>query len=78
MGARREIEGAGQQLPVGVGLVRLDLGEQLLDEVLMPLQDCHGPSVPLAVFRAAIRSPAANLVGEEGFTVRPVNPRSPC
>ena len=70
VGARGEIEGAGQQLPVGVGLVRLDLGEQLLDEVLMPLQDCHRPSVSLP-FRGT-RNP------REGFTVRPVNPRSPC
>ena len=44
--ARREVEGPREQLPVDVDLVRLDLGDQLLDEVLMPFEDCHESSVP--------------------------------
>ena len=51
VGVRRVVERAGQQLPVGVRLVRLDLGEQLVDEVLMSLEYCHRPSVPLAFRR---------------------------
>ena len=44
--SRGEVERARQQLPVDVRLVRLDLGEQLLDEVLMPFEDRHRSSVP--------------------------------
>ena len=47
VGARGEVEGVREQRPVDVDLVRLDLGDQLLDEVLMPLEDCHEASVPL-------------------------------
>ena len=38
---RGEVERPGEELAVDVGLVGLDLGQQLLDEVLMPLEDCH-------------------------------------
>ena len=43
---RGEVEGAGDQLPVGVGLVGLDLGEQLIDEILMSFDYRHQASVP--------------------------------
>ena len=42
---RGVVERAGQQLAVGVRLVRLDLGEQLLDKVRMLLDYCHRLSV---------------------------------
>ena len=38
---RGEVERARQQLPVGVRLVRLDLGQQLLDEIVMSLEYRH-------------------------------------
>ena len=38
---RGVVERPGQELPVDVRLVRLDLGEQLVDEFLMPLEYCH-------------------------------------
>src|SRR5581483_8217400 len=68
--ASGEVERAGQQLPVCVGLVRLDLGEQLLDEVLMTLQDCHELSVPLPFRGTRNRS--------RGFDVPPMNLPGPC
>jgi hypothetical protein len=46
MGLRRVVERPGQQLPVRIRLVRLDLGEQLVDEVLVSFEYCHNPSVP--------------------------------
>ena len=35
-----------QELPIDVGLVGLDVGDQLRDEVLMPLQHRHKPVYP--------------------------------
>ncbi len=45
---RGEVECPGEQLAVGVRLVGLDLGDQLLDKILMPLEYRHEPSVPPA------------------------------
>jgi hypothetical protein len=41
MGARREVERPRQKLAIGVRFVPLDLGKQLVDEVLMSLEYCH-------------------------------------
>jgi hypothetical protein len=41
MGTRREVERPRQELTVGVRLVPLDLGKQLVDEVLMSFEYCH-------------------------------------
>jgi hypothetical protein len=46
MGLRRVVERPGQKLPIDVRLVRLDLGEQLVDEVLVSFEYCHDPIVP--------------------------------
>ena len=43
--ARGEVERPSQQLAVGVRFVPLDLGKQLVDEVLMSFEYCHTPSV---------------------------------
>ena len=45
VGCRRVVERARQQRPVDVGLVRLDFGNQLVDEVLMSLEYRHASSV---------------------------------
>jgi hypothetical protein len=46
MGLRRVVERPGQKLPVDVRLVRLDLGEQLVDEILVSFEYCHDLIVP--------------------------------
>jgi hypothetical protein len=46
MSLRRIVERPGQQLPVDVRLVRLDLGEQLVDEILVSFEYCHDLIVP--------------------------------
>ena len=56
VGVGGEVERARQQLPVDVGLVRLDLGDQLVDEILMSLQYCHRSSVPRPFRRSIPRS----------------------
>ena len=38
VGARGEVERPAQQLAIGVGDVRLDVSDQLVDEVLMALR----------------------------------------
>ncbi len=43
------VERPDEQVPVYVGLVRLDLGEQFLDEVLMSVEYCHTSSVSRGV-----------------------------
>ena len=53
VGALRVLEGPAQELLVDVRVVRLDLGDQLLDEVFaMPsrVEDSHGISVLSGVF----------------------------
>ena len=49
------------ELPIGVRLVGLDLGEQLVDEILMSFEYRHHSSVP----RAGFRHPAAPRTGRE-------------
>ncbi|MDX6452850.1 MAG: hypothetical protein QOH16_2899, partial [Gaiellaceae bacterium] len=46
MGLRGVVERPGQKLPVDVRLVRLDLGEQLVDEILVSFEYCHDLIVP--------------------------------
>ena len=41
MGGSGVVERARQERPVDVGLVRLDLGDQLVDEVLMSFEYRH-------------------------------------
>jgi hypothetical protein len=48
VGSGGELERPRQQLPVGVGLVGLYLGDQLIDEVVMRFEYRHTLSVPLA------------------------------
>src|SRR5258708_171550 len=43
--ARGDVERPRQQLAVGVRLVSLDLGKQLVDEVLVSFEYCHTFSV---------------------------------
>ena len=71
----REAERPREQLPVDVGLVGLDLGDQLVDEVLMPLEHRHRPSVLRR--RAPILPPTRGRAGEE-FAPRRGNRASPC
>ena len=39
------VERPGEEIPVDVRLICLDLGEQLVDEVLMSVEHSHGSSV---------------------------------
>src|SRR4029079_16631163 len=41
VGARGEVEGPGQQLPVDIGLVALHLTDELIDEILVSFEYCH-------------------------------------
>src|SRR5205085_425764 len=45
--ARGKLERAHEKFLVGVGLVALDLGDQLVDEIVMSLEYRHRLSVPL-------------------------------
>jgi hypothetical protein len=66
----RVLERPRQQLTVDVGFIRLNIGYQLIDEILMAFQNGHQSSVP-PLFRG-IRNPSG------GNTVLPMNERSPC
>jgi hypothetical protein len=46
--ARRELEGVGDQLAVGVRVVGRDLGDQLFEKICVPFgsfEECHGQIV---------------------------------
>ncbi len=58
MGLRGVIERPGQELPVDVRLVRLDLGEQLVDEILVSFEYCHEPHCTARVCGSLPRSSA--------------------
>ena len=66
VGLRGVVERPGQELPVDVRLVRLDLGDQLVDEVLMPFEHCHDPSVAPG-FRGSI--PRSSAPSQEELTL---------
>ena len=67
---RGVLEGPRQELAVDVGLVRLDIRDQLVDEILMAFQDCHRSSVPLRI--RGISHPSG------GNAFLPMNERNPC
>ncbi len=46
VGRGRVLERASQELPVDIGFIGLDFGDQLVDEVLMSLEYSHVSSVP--------------------------------
>ena len=54
---RGVVERAGDELPIGVRLVGLDLGDQLVDEILMPFEYRHHSSVAGRVFGIRRRTP---------------------
>src|SRR5262249_61205717 len=60
---RGEVERPPQELLVRVGLVRLDLGQQLLDEIVMSFEYRHQLSVP-GGFRDLV--PRLGLLPREG------------
>ena len=64
-----ELERPRQQLAVDVGLVRLDLGDQLVDEVLVAFQNGHRSSVPRP--SRGFRNPSG------GNAVLPMNDEEP-
>ena len=71
VGAGREVEGADEQVAVEIDLlVQLRIGDQLVDEVLMPFEHCHTVSVPRPF---GLPSPGRGL--ELGREARPVEER---
>jgi hypothetical protein len=60
------VESAGQQLAVDVRLVGLDLGDQLVDEVLMSLEYRHPLSVPPARLRSSCPAGGEAPAGNQG------------